>query len=64
MKFEPRNPDCLSELEKCLVKLEQDYRHKLDLDPTNEKLKKSLHNVREDLKKIGKIDVVVIVVVV
>jgi hypothetical protein len=45
--------DCLCELEKCLVHLEGDYRHKLEVEPHNEKLKKSLHNVREDLKKIG-----------
>jgi len=57
LKFEPRNQDCLCELEKCLVHLEDDYRHKLEHEPTNEKLKKSLHNVREDLKKIAsKID--------
>jgi len=51
LKFEPRNQDCLCELEKCLVHLEDDYRHKLEMEPTNEKLRKSLHNVREDLKK-------------
>jgi len=53
LKFEPRNQDFLGELEKCLVHLEQDYHNKLNADPLNEKLQKSLHNVREDLKKIG-----------
>jgi len=62
LKFEPRNQDCLCELEKCLVHLEDDYRHKLEMEPTNEKLRKSLHNVREDLKKIAsKIDTTVTV---
>ncbi len=52
--FEPKNQDCLTELEQCLVHLEMDYRSKLNTQPHNEKLKRSLHDVREDLKKIGK----------
>jgi hypothetical protein len=53
LKFESRNQDCLQELEKCLQFLEVDYKHKLEGDPENEKLKKSLHNVKEDLKRIA-----------
>jgi len=57
LKFEQKNTECLTELEQCLVKLEQDYRNKLFVEPNNDKLKTSLHNVREDLKKIAsKID--------
>jgi len=53
LKFESKNQDCLAELQKCLFKLEMEYRQKLDLDLNNEKLKKSVHNVREDLKRIA-----------
>jgi len=51
--FESKNTECLRELEQCLMKLEEDYRKKLAADSNNEKLRKSLHNVREDLKKIA-----------
>lgn len=53
LRIEPRNQDCLLELEKCLIHLETNFRTKLNSDTKNEKLKKSLANVREDLKRIS-----------
>ncbi len=35
------------------MQLEHEYRAKLSSDPQNDKLIKSLHNVREDLKQIA-----------
>lgn len=55
LKLQPRNLECLPELEKCLHYLERDYSIKLQTDSNNEKLKKSLFNVREDLRKIASI---------
>eukprot|EP01117_Protostelium_nocturnum_P005510 TRINITY_DN1990_c0_g1_i1.p1 TRINITY_DN1990_c0_g1~~TRINITY_DN1990_c0_g1_i1.p1 ORF type:complete len:389 (-),score=132.72 TRINITY_DN1990_c0_g1_i1:36-1202(-) len=51
---EPNNMDCANELEKCLLKLESEYKLTLEGDSNNEKVKKSLQNVKDDLEQIAK----------
>ncbi len=64
LKFEPRNQDCLVELEKCLSCLKDEYQNKLNSLSSGsktqnsvdiEKLKKSLANVLEDMKNVSKL---------
>jgi len=52
LRFEPRNQDCLEKLGRCLVNIEEEYMRKLQTNPNNDKLKKDLQKLRDDIRKI------------
>jgi tetratricopeptide (TPR) repeat protein len=53
--FEPRNQDCLDKLGRCLICMEEDFLKKLQANPTNEKMKRDLQSVRDEIRRIGAI---------
>ena len=52
--FEPRNQDCLLELEKCLIQIDKLCQHRLQLDPDNDALRAASLQAKEDLRKLRK----------
>lgn len=55
LHFEPRNQDCLDKLGRCLLYIEEDCLKRLQANPNNEKIKKDLLAVREDIRRIGNV---------
>ncbi|ELR15655.1 tetratricopeptide repeat domain containing protein [Acanthamoeba castellanii str. Neff] len=53
LRFEPKNQDCLDKLGRCLMHIEEEYMRKLQSNPSNDKLKKDLQKLRDDIRKIG-----------
>ncbi len=52
LKFEPKNQDCLMEMENCLQSILKVCQRKLVEDPTNQSVKDALTFTTDDLRRL------------